>query len=202
MSTNSSAHAYVNWTKQRLDEMDATLASIESEATQLKADAKAKADQIVADLRQRREDFRAKVKAEAEAGENALRETKAQLETQWNGFEAQVRTYFETVGTEIAQQQATFRKAADAQLKAWHEAADKVHGAASQFAAEGRAGIEAAVAQMRADAAEAEARLQQVKKASSESWSALGAALAQSRKAFDEANQKILEALKRATSQT
>ena len=42
---------------------------------------------------------------------------------------------------------------------------------------------------MKAEAAEAEARLQKLKQAGSESWTALSGALAESRKAFDQANQ-------------
>ena len=102
---------------------------------------------------------------------------KAQLESQWNGFEAQVKTYFDTVGKQIEQQQATFRDVAAAQVKAWREAADKFHSAAAKLAAERRADIDAAVKQMKADAAEAEARLQKLKQAGRESWTALSAAL-------------------------
>ena len=54
---------------------------------------------------------------------------------------------------------------------------------------------------MKADAAEAETRLQKLKQAGSESWSALSAALTESRKAFDRANQEAWDALKRAASQ-
>ena len=53
---------------------------------------------------------------------------------------------------------------------------------------------------MKADAAAAEARLQKLRQAGSESWSALGGALAESRKAFDRANQTACSALKRATA--
>ena len=38
MVEQSSMHAYLNWTKQRIDEMDATLASLEAKAGQMKAD--------------------------------------------------------------------------------------------------------------------------------------------------------------------
>ena len=47
-------------------------------------------------------------------------------------------------------------------------------------------------------ASEAEARLQKLKQAGSESWAGLSAALAESRKAFDGANQKTGDALKGA----
>jgi len=195
MPEHSSIHPYLNWTKERLDEMDATLASLEGKASQVKADSKAHADKLIGELKKRRDEFQAKVKAEAQAGEAALQATKPQLESQWQAFEAQVRTYFDTVGKQIELQQATFRDVAAAQVKAWREAADKVHNAATKVAAEKRTNLDTAVKQMKADAAEAEEKLKQAGK---ESWAALSAALAESRKAFDRANQKISDELKRA----
>ena len=199
MAEQSSMHAYLNWTKQRIDEMDATLASFEVKAGQVKAESKAKADQMLADMKKRRDEFQAKAKAQVQAGEAAMQASKAQLESQWHGFEAQVKTYFDTVGKQVEQQQATFRDVAAAQAKAWREAADKLHSEATKVAAARRADVDAAVKQMKADAAEAEARLQKLKQAGSESWAAMSAALTESRKAFDRANQKAWDALKRAT---
>jgi hypothetical protein len=198
MSDHSSMHIYLNWTKERLDEMDAALASFEAKASQQKADAKAKSDQLITDLKKRRDEFQAKAKAQAAAGEAAWQTAKTQLESQWHGFEAQVKTYFETVGKHVEQQQATFRGIATAQTKAWREAADNFHGAATKMAAEQRANVDAAVKQMKAEAAKSEASLQNLKQAGSQSWAALSGALAESRKAFDQANQKTWDAFKRA----
>ena len=55
---------------------------------------------------------------------------------------------------------------------------------------------------MKADAADAGAQLQKLKQAGSESWTALSAALAKSRMAFDRANQAAWDALKRAAPPT
>ena len=202
MPAQSSMHFYLNWTKERIDEMDATLASLEAQASQVQAEFKVKANQLIADLKKRRDEFQAAVKQQAEAGETGWDRTKAQLESQWNGFEAQVKTYIDTVGKHIEQQQATFRDVATAQVEAWREAADKFHDGATKLAAERRADIDAAVKQMKADASEAEARLQKLKQAGSESWTALSAALTESRKAFDRANQAAWDAFKRAAPPT
>lgn len=202
MVAQSSMHFYLNWAKERIDEMDATLASLEAQANQVQAEFKVKANQAIADLQTRRDEFQADVKKEAEAGEAAWERAKAQLEAQWNDFEAQVKAYINTVGKQIEQQQATFQDVAAAQMRAWHEAADKFHGAATKLAAERRADIDAAVKQMKADASEAEARLKKLRDAGSESWTALSAALAESRKAFDRANQASWNALKRAAPPT
>jgi hypothetical protein len=83
-------------------------------------------------------------------------------------------------------------------VNAWREAADKFHDAAAKVAADRRANVDAAVKQMKAEAAEAEARLEKLKQAGSESRTALSAALAETRKAFDQANQKASDAFKRA----
>ena len=200
MAEHSSIHFYLNWAKERIDEVDATLASLEAKASQVHADAKAKADRFLADLKKRRDEFENTAKSQAEAGETAWQRTKAQLESQWNVFETQVKAYFDTVGKQIEQQQATFRDVAAAQIKAWHEAADKLHDSALKMTAANRAELDAAVKQMKTQASEAEARLQKLKQARDESWSALSAALADSRKAFDRANQASWDAFKRAAS--
>jgi len=62
MSTQSSIHFYLNWAKERIDEMDATLASLESKVSEVHADARVKANQVLTDLRKKRDDFRATVK--------------------------------------------------------------------------------------------------------------------------------------------
>jgi chromosome segregation ATPase len=198
MSEQSSMHVYLNWTKQRLDEMDAALASLEAHASQHKADAKAKADEMIADLKKRRDEFQAKAKAQTEAREAAWQDAKVQMESQWNGFQSQIKTYFETVGKQVKHHQTTFRNIAEAQVKAWREAAEKFHEAATKIAADKRADVEAVIKSAKADATEAEARLHKLKQAGSESWSALSAALADSRKAFDQASQKASDAFKRA----
>ncbi len=199
MSQQSSMHFYLNWTKERIDEMDAALASLEAKAGQVQADSKVKADQFIADLKKRRDEFQATAKKQAAEGEAAWQRTKTQLESQWHGFEAEVKTYFDTLGKQVEQQQATFRDVAAAQVKAWREAADKLHQEATKVAAAKRADVDAAVKQMKADAAEAEAHFQKLKQAGKESWTALSGALTESRKVFDRANQQAWDALQRAS---
>ena len=49
MPTQSSAHFFLVWTKERIDEMDAALASLESKAADMQADSRVKAEQFIAD---------------------------------------------------------------------------------------------------------------------------------------------------------
>ena len=198
MAEQSSMHWYLNWAKQRIDEMDATLASFEVQAAKAKADSKVQADQLIAELKKQRDQFQANAKTQAEAGEAALKAGKAQLETQWRGFEAQVKAYFDTLGKQVEQQKLTFLDVAAAQVKAWREAAETFQSEAGKISAARRAHVDRAIKQMKADAAEAEARFQKLKQAGTETWSALSSALAESRKAFDRANQQAGEAIERS----
>jgi len=59
--------------------------------------------------------------------------------------------------------------------------------------------VEIAVQQMKAAASATEANVQKFAKAGSDSWTALNAALAESRMAFDHANQTAWDAFKRAS---
>lgn len=198
MTESSNRHAYVAWTKQRLDEMDAALASFETLAGQLKSDAKAKATQLSDDMKKRRGDFEAEVKANLKAGETALQASKTQLENQWASFESLLKTYMETVGKDIDQKRTTFADVAAAQAKAWGEATEKLQSAAAQLGAENRAKADKAIAQMRTDAAEAKDHIEKLRQVGDESWAALSAALQTSRKKFDEASQSAWESLKNA----
>jgi hypothetical protein len=198
MVTHSNTHFYMNWAKERLDEMDAILTSLESKAGVVQADALDIANNALADLRKSRDGFRETVKKQAEASEAAWISAKAKLEDEWNLFEAGVRKYVESFGKQIEHQQATFALQAAAQLKAWREAAHKLGGDAKKFTAERRVEIDTAVKRMSADAAAAEEKLQKLNQAGTQSWSSLMAALAETRAAFDRANQAAREAFRRA----
>jgi hypothetical protein len=89
MASQSSIHFFFNWTKERIDEMDATLASLESRVAEMRSESRAKADQVVADLRKKRDEFESTVKKQAEAGEATWDATMKRLETQWKGFETE-----------------------------------------------------------------------------------------------------------------
>ncbi len=199
MSGQDNIHFFVNWAKERLDEMDATLTSLEGKAAEVQADAQDKAGKVLAALRKSRDDFRDVIQKQAGANEAAWSGAKTKLETEWNAFEAEVRKYVESYGKQFELQQATFKLQAAAQLKAWRDAADKLASAASEFASERRDEIETNVKRMKADAVAAEEKLLKLNQAGNQSWSVLTDALAETRTVFDRANQAAREAFKRAT---
>ncbi len=197
MSDRGNMQLYIEWAKARLDEMDATLASFETQARGVQAESRAKGEQLIADLRKRRDKFQENIKSQAEAGEAAWRRTKVQLEKEWQEFEADVTKFIATCNLQVEQQRAMFRNVAAAQLKAWREASDKAHAVATGFAAERRADIDAAVSQMQTSASGTKARLDAHSQAATASWTAFSGALAQSRAAFDGVLQAAVDAFRR-----
>ena len=199
MQTQSNIHFYVNWAKERLNEMEAVLTSLESKVGEVQADARDKANKALADLRKSRDIFRDTIKKQSEANEATWTSAKAKLEPEWDSFQAEAKKYVESFSKQVEQQQATFKLQAAAQLKAWREAADKLGSDAKHFATERQAEIDVAVKRMQVDAGAAEEKLQkQLDQMGTQSWSALMAVLTETRAAFDRANQAARDAFKRA----
>ncbi|NPU14269.1 hypothetical protein HL667_22490 [Bradyrhizobium sp. 83012] len=196
MSEQSSMSVYLNWARERLHEMDAALASLDVKAAEAEAASKVKAQEIIADLKKRRSDLEALLKTQAEAGEAALAGAKIELDQHWAGFETQMKSFFDTAGKQAEQQQATFKDIAAAQAKAWRESADRFREAATKVTTAGTTDLDAVLTQLKSDAAQAGAHLETLKQTGSQSWSVFSAALSESRKAFDAANQAAWNALR------
>ena len=62
MSTQGNFHFFANWAKERLDEMDAALTSLEGKAAEVHADARDKASKVLAELSKNRDAFRDAIK--------------------------------------------------------------------------------------------------------------------------------------------
>ena len=189
-------HVYLDWARERLDEVEATLTSLGKTAGKLQGEARAKADRALVDMRARGDSFRKAIAREGEGGEAAWGKAKALLETDWKAFEASVQEYVDAAGQQVEQQKAAFKARADAQIKAWRQAADKMNTGAAGFAAARRADVDAAVKRMTAEATAAQAKLDKV---GSESWSVMRTALGETRAAFDRTNKAVHEAFKHPT---
>lgn len=191
-------HFYLNWAKERIDEMDAALSSLEGKASEVTAQSRNTAERLIADLRKRRDAFLEGMHKQAQASEAAWAEAQTKMESDWTGFQADVKKYVDEFGHQLKQQQATFQDIATAQVKAWRDVAERMQAASAEVAADQRAKLDATVERMKVDASAAEANLQKLARAGGESWTALTAALAESRAAFDKANQAVWDAFKRA----
>ncbi len=196
----SSVHVSIDWAKERLDEMDATLASVEKKLGDLKSENRAAAERAIAEMREQREAFKQTVEARNQASEAEWQQTKATLESRWTAFEAAVQKWVDATGQLVAEQNEMFVARAEVQFKAWQDVIDRTETSAKGVASDRKREIDSAVATMRADAKTTKTKLDALKRSGEESWTALGKALADSRAAFDRANQTASEAFKRATN--
>ena len=145
MQTPGSERCFLNWAKERTEEMDATLASLEGRLRQLKATVRADPTRFVAQLRAQRDAFRDAVAKQTQVDKAESTRAAKELEAQWTAFENDVDLYFEHFGKQIEQQQATFRMLAAVQMKAWRDVADTLQQTTHKFATDQRRDIDGAV---------------------------------------------------------
>jgi len=200
MAARSSVHVSIDWAKERLDEMDATLASLEKKLGDLKSENRAAAERAIAEMREQREAFKQTVEARKQASEAEWQQTKATLESRWTAFEVAVQKWVDATGQLVAERNEMFVARAEVQLKAWQDMIDRTEASAKGIASERKREIDSAVATIRADGKATKTKLDALKRSGKESWTALTKALAESRAAFDRANQTASEAFKRATN--
>jgi hypothetical protein len=159
----SSVHFYLSWAKERMDEMDAVVASLEGKAGELTAQSRAAADKLIADLREQRDAFLVDMQKRGDEGEAARLDAKAKMESDWNDFQSNVKKFVDDFGQQFKQPQTTFQEMAVVQLRSWREAAERVQVASAELTADRRAKMEATVAQMKADAFTAEEKFKKLR---------------------------------------
>ncbi|MGO9483562.1 MAG: hypothetical protein ACLPX9_03110, partial [Rhodomicrobium sp.] len=93
MTSETHAHHFSSWAKERLDEMDATLTSIETSLGALHADAKKAAEKAVSEIRAQREVFQEAVRKQQHEGEAAWAKAKTAMDANWTSFETIVQKY-------------------------------------------------------------------------------------------------------------
>jgi ElaB/YqjD/DUF883 family membrane-anchored ribosome-binding protein len=196
--TPSGVHLYLDWAKERLDEVDATVASLVKTAGKVQGEARTKADHALSDIRARGDAFRKAIAAQREGSEAAWSKAKTVLEADWKAFEASVQEYVDAAGQKVEEQKAAFQARADAQMKAWRKATEQMSTTAAGFAAGNREEVDSAVKRMVAEATTAQAKLDKLGKAGTESWSAMRTALGETRATFDRASQAVYDAFKHA----
>jgi hypothetical protein len=173
-----------------LDEIEATLASIESRlGKHLHAHTEARS--ALADMRTVRDALRKTIAEHRHA--NTTANTKAAFEGHWKAFEDSVQAYLEAVGKQVTEQESVFRARADAQGKAWQQAIDQLHTSAVSLAIDRQGDIEAAVKRLESEAVGAKAKLDTLNKAEGASWAAMKSALTETRAALDRAHRAVLD---------
>lgn len=196
MTSQSHIHTYTEWTKTRLDEMDASVAVLEAKVAELQSDARAGADAAIADMKARRDKFSAWAQQEQDMNAQAWAVTKAEREAEWASFEKAVDAYLDAAEGQTEATEKTFEARVSAQRKAWRETAGKLKDDASTFQADRKAEVDAAVAKLEKGAITAGDQLKKLNTVGGTSWAALRTALTDSRHAFDKAFDEAQAAFK------
>ena len=193
MTEEPYAHRFLNWIKARLDEMDATLTSIDKSAGTLHSSAKKQAEEALSQISAGRKAFEEAIIKQQTESEAAWTGAKIALEADWAFFEATVEDYVKNSPLPSQEAAKLFKARAEAQGKAWDETISALGKKAGMASAKGKQAIDDALTHLKRQADEAKAKLEARQKARSESWAAFKTALQESRAAFDKASHKSLE---------
>ena len=196
------AHAAIEWARERLLEIDVTVATLEEDAGRLRDDASKRADEAIAKLRATRDAYDAKFEAVLADGrqqtEAIIADARTALEAQWIEFERELEGYLTTINSEIALRKQVFQARAKAAEAYWRQRIADLKAQAASAAAERRAGLEARITALQVEAEVAKARLARLQAAGGEAWSALRDGLAEARGVFDRTYEAVRAALERA----
>ena len=185
------AHPHLAWAMWGLDEIEATLASIENRVHKRRG-VRTKAESAIADMRVARDAFRKSIEQHGHENEASISRSKTALESQWAAFENSVQTYLEAVGKQVTEQETVFRARAEAQSKAWRQAIDNLHKSATNVAADRRGDNEAALKRLQYEADATKVKLDNLNNAEGASWVAMKSVLTETRAALDRAHQAVL----------
>lgn len=199
----SFARRAVEWSQDRLAEINATIAVLEKESAKLQGEAQKKADDALKILRDRRDAYR--VQAE-EAVAKARTWTDAQvaaarksLDDNWAAFQTARDQYLEAAKADLATRRAVLEAELDARQKAWRKSIDELRAEASKLAADQRAAIDSRIATLNAQVDEAKARIARLENASAEAWETTKKNSADARKLFFDTYASIRKTMEDAT---
>tara|TARA_R110002096_G_scaffold420745_1_gene626006 strand:+ start:471 stop:1073 length:603 start_codon:yes stop_codon:yes gene_type:complete len=198
MTKHKKNHAYTEWAKSRLDEMDATIFVLEDKVENLEADASKKAETALDEMRSWRNSFKARIDENLQNSEEAWADIKTHLDNDWDQFESSVQARISAGKDDAEQYKEAFKARAEAQVKGWQTAITELKNEAVKFKIDRSADVEKAIAKMKAKATDVEVKLDRLKKAESQTATALNSALSETRKAFEKANKKAHKAFKDA----
>jgi len=173
-SDTSVSRQAIEWSQERLAELDATIAILEKNAAELQGRARAKADASLKQLRDTRDAYRTKLQ---ETLDNSRTWTEAQmaagrkaLDDGWTTFRSETEAYLADVQADFATRKAVLTAQIEVRQKALQDSVESLKADAGKLAKSQRAAIESRIAALDTQVEEAKARLTRLKEASSDSW--------------------------------
>ncbi|MBR1040718.1 hypothetical protein JQ593_18105 [Bradyrhizobium viridifuturi] len=199
----SLARQAVEWSQDRLAELDAALAVLEKKTAELQGEARTRAEHALKTLRERRDAYRSQAEG---AAANARTWTDAQvaaarksLDDNWAAFQAAQDEYLEATKADLATRRAVLAAELEARQKAWRKSIDDLRVQASKLAADQKAAINARIESLNAQIDEVKARVERLQDASAEAWGTTKKSYADAQKLFSDTYMSIRKSIEDAT---
>jgi hypothetical protein len=198
MSNPDFAQAYLEWTKQKLDESAATLAQIEEAATKFSVEASAKAQEALVQFREARDAFKTKVDAlqsDLGASKQVTDAAIAAATAQWTEVELAFQQFLKTSGDQASVVKEALAARAEAQRQSFHTSMQSIQANAAAALEQGRKEVESSLRRWTEEAEKTLGpKLNQLSAAGDETWSALKTGLDETAAVYEKTWSKITQA--------
>lgn len=188
MTTQGSAHRSIAWSKQKLDELDATITELDGLAKNLQGDARGKADKAVDRIRSARDAFKTEVDAAGKAVKGSVADVQHNLDDDWVEAELAFQGFLAAAAGDASLAKSAILARAEAQRKSWLAGLDRIRDSATSAATAARSEMDAAVQRLAGEAGK-------VSTAGDESWKAIRGGLAEVGAVNERTFKKIVDAL-------
>lgn len=166
----SAPRSAIKWSREKLTEMDGTIAVLEEDATKARAEARPRAQAELARLRQTREAYRAEIQQTAGQAEtwtdSQVASAQRSLDMRWRTFEGQRDTYLSATKADLA----TRRAVLDARVQAWEQSIGALRRDAAGLNASARNDIDRRIVALQGQIDDARATNARLQDASTTSW--------------------------------
>ncbi|MBU1213520.1 MAG: hypothetical protein KJ587_19985 [Alphaproteobacteria bacterium] len=194
----SRAHEQVEWTKHKLDEIDATLAAIEKTADDVRGEARKDAEQALEKLKAARaaagkglDAMGADINAAREITEKAYESLAAEL----TDAELALQQYLAAARDQADVVRKTVTARAKAQRESWQKSADAIRTTASKVVEQAYEEFDTAITRLSDARDEAEEKLGKATAAGDETWKAFKDGIEEARATRQRTWKKISKAL-------
>lgn len=194
MTEHDSAHQTVAWARQRLDEVDAIITSLESSAQQLREKAGDDVQAALARLQQSRaaiQGYSDSLRDEADVARQHTSETLVKIEAEWLEVESTFQSFLSTTRDHAETVRNVLAARAAAQRKSWENTLRGFGEQAQETAEKARKDFDDVYRRLSSEVEKVQARIGDARGAGDESWKALKAGLAEVRDVQSQTIQKI-----------
>jgi len=194
-SASSALHAQIAWTKQRLDEADASLASMEISAAKLTGEARQQAEQTLVRIREARDRFAEIGLKAAHDAATAANQQADVLADQWCEVELRMHEFLVIGAGRAEDVKAAMKARVEAQMKTWKTSLDATHLASADAIQQVRADVDKALQRLQGEAENVQTTIGRLAVAGDASWQAVQAGIADVAVIAQRTRQQIIHAV-------